>query len=109
MDFFLLNKSQVESTKNNSQAESKSKRDATFKTPPMLDHNDTRMNDSLLRRGHFIKMIYKPNGQYNMYKGYIGEIRDYRRGQDYAMIILHAMVNLKVMRVPIDHFVKIDY
>lgn len=100
MDFFLLNKEQP-----------KSAPQPPKQNIPSAVENAVRtdMNDSMIKRGDFIKMIYKEKGGYNMYKGYIGEIREYRKGQDYAMVILHAMVNMRLMRVPIDHFIKIDY
>lgn len=96
MDFFLLNKQQV-------QPSHCPERNGQLTQPIRTD-----MNDSIMRKGNYIKMIYKEKGGWNMYKGYIGEIRQYRKGQDFAMIILHAMANMKLMKVPIEHFIKID-
>lgn len=99
MDFFLLNKDQKSSPINETSIRSNEPNNTVR----------TDMNDSIIKKGDFIKMVYKEKGGYNMYKGYIGEIRNYRKGQDYAMVILHAMINMKLMRIPIDHFIKIDY
>lgn len=110
MDFFLLNKDHVESCpkKQDLPTNRNGVVDATQAPNPYV-FTEVSMNDSRIRRGVFIKMIYKENGHFNMYKGYIGEVREYCRGQDYAMVILHAMTNMKLLRVPIYHFVVIDY
>jgi hypothetical protein len=94
MDFFLINKQEPKQ----------------IVQPPLNSQViRTDVNDCTIKRGDFIKMVYKEKGSHNMYKGYIGEVKVYRKGQEYAMVILHAMNDMKLMRVSIDHFVKIEY
>ncbi len=58
-----------------------------------------------VRRGQYVKMIYKENSELNSFKGYIGEIKDYKKGNDHALLILHAQIYPKLTKVPLDHFV----
>jgi hypothetical protein len=62
-----------------------------------------------IRRGTQIKIIRVKNSILNVYKGYIGEIRDYRRGQDYAMVTLNAVNNSTPIKVPLEHFEILEY
>ncbi len=100
MDFFLLSANDTIKANTDTNKEN---------TETIKQETSTFMNSSLIKRGDYVKIIYKPNGRYNTYKGYIGEVREYRKDRDFAMVILHAMVNMKLMRIPIDHFIKIDY
>lgn len=61
-----------------------------------------------IRRGDFVKIISIPNSVLNTYKGYIGEIRDYRKNQDYALVFLHAIQTLRVVKFPLCHLVHYD-
>jgi ribosomal protein L21E len=57
------------------------------------------------RKGDTIKIVRVLGGTHNQYKGYIGEIKDYKRGSSTALVILHAMNTPQLMRVPIEHLV----
>jgi hypothetical protein len=61
-----------------------------------------------IKRGDFVKIIYLKNSSLNIYKGYVGDIREYRKDQDSAIIFLHAISSNNAIRFPIEHFVKID-
>jgi hypothetical protein len=61
-----------------------------------------------IKRGDFIKIIHVKNSNLNTYKGYIGEIREYRKDQDSAVVFLHAIPSHNTIRFPIQHFIKID-
>lgn len=61
-----------------------------------------------IRKGNFVKII-GVNGSYlNTYKGYTGEIKDYKRDQDFAIIFLHAVNQITIVKFPINHFIIID-
>ena len=61
-----------------------------------------------IKRGDFVKIIYLKNSNFNIYKGYVGDIREYRKDQNYAIIFLHAISSSNNIRFPIEHFIKID-
>lgn len=60
-----------------------------------------------VRVGERIKVVRMEGGPFNSYKGYIGEVKDYKRGQDSALVILHAVNCPKLIRMPLEHFVKL--
>ena len=57
-----------------------------------------------IKKGNFIKIIYQKNSVLNNYKGYIGEIKEYRKEQDSALIFLHAITSFRLIKFPITHF-----
>ena len=61
-----------------------------------------------IKRGDFVKIIYLKNSNLNIYKGYVGDIREYRKDQDSAIIFIHAISSSNNIRFPIEHFIKID-
>jgi hypothetical protein len=52
-----------------------------------------------------VRIIYNENSVLNSYKGYIGEIRDYKNEHDFAVIFLHGITNQTFIRFPLKHFV----
>lgn len=58
--------------------------------------------------GDVVKIVYKKNSILNSYKGYVGEIRDYKRGCDNAYIFLIAKQYKTIVNFPIDHFIVIQ-
>jgi hypothetical protein len=60
-----------------------------------------------IKSGDNIRMIHRPNSILNCYKGYIGEIKEYKKGQSYALIFLYAINTYNLIKVPIEHFIKI--
>lgn len=70
-----------------------------------LNSNSTYKN---IKTGDFIRIIYQKNSILNHYKGYIGEIKEYRKEQDSAVIFLHAISTFRLIRFPITHFIKIN-
>ena len=61
-----------------------------------------------VKKGQMVKIVRKENSNLNMYKGYLAEIRDYKKGNDYVMLVLLAVVYPKLMKFPIDHFIIQD-
>ena len=61
-----------------------------------------------IKKGDFIKIIYQKNSILNQYKGYFGEIKEYRKEQDSALIFLHAISAFQLIKFPITHFIKIN-
>lgn len=72
------------------------------------DKNDTNTYHYNLKIGDIVQIIYKPNSDYNSYKGYIGEIKDYKKDKDYALVFLYAVVQYKVVKFPLSHFILYD-
>lgn len=62
-----------------------------------------------IHKGTCIRVIYMSGSVLNVYKGYIGEVRDYRRGQDYALVTLTALNNGNLLKMPLEHFQIIDH
>lgn len=61
-----------------------------------------------IRKGTLVRIIRKPKSPHNIYKGYIGEVKEYVKNQDYAIIMLHALNTPKCFRFSLDHFVKLE-
>jgi hypothetical protein len=61
-----------------------------------------------IRVGNRIKIVRLEGGNFNHYKGYIGEVKDYKKDHPTALIIVHAVNMPKLLRVPLEHFVIID-
>jgi ribosomal protein L21E len=55
------------------------------------------------KKGDMIRIIKYNNSPLNYYKGYIGEIKSYRKGQDWALVFLHSIQTANLIRVPLQH------
>ncbi len=55
--------------------------------------------------GNNIRVIKYDNSPLNIYKGYVGEIKAYKSGQNYAMIFLHAIQTYNLIKMPLEHFI----
>ena len=58
------------------------------------------------RKGETIKVVRLENSILNQYKGYIGTIRDARKGSDICMVVLDALNSGAAIRFPKTHLVK---
>lgn len=58
-----------------------------------------------VRQGMFVKVVAIPNSALNVYKGYKGEIKEYKSGNEYAVVVLHCINNLPAVKFPLNHFV----
>jgi hypothetical protein len=59
-------------------------------------------------KGDMVKIVYLKDSILNAYKGYIGEVREYKRDQEIAIIFLHAITSKAMVKFPIEHFIKIN-
>jgi hypothetical protein len=76
-----------------------------------IQHNSNQYNLSTyknIRKGDFVKIIKLENSELNHYKGYIGEIRDYKKDQSHALIFLHARNTNTYILFPLKHLEKYD-
>lgn len=83
-----------------------------FGNPPVVTAQETINSIDTyknIKRGEFIKIIYQPNSNLNCYKGYIGEIKEYRKEQTHALVFLHAINSTQFIKFPLTHFVKYNY
>lgn len=56
------------------------------------------------KRGNFVKIVKYENSVYNLYKGYIGEIRECY--DQHAIVALEADVSNKTINIPLEHLIK---
>jgi uncharacterized protein YaiL (DUF2058 family) len=114
MDFsqFLQNsyskKNKSESSEKNVKPKnSKLKENISSNSESLLNTNnlkDSNLNIyKNLRKGNMVKIIRLQNSELNYYKGYIGEVRDYKKDQTHALIFLHAKNNNITISFPLTH------
>jgi len=76
-------------------------------TPTNLANEEVEVYKNITK-GDMVKIMGVKGSILNSYKGYIGEVRDYKRDKDSAMIFLHAIAYPTTIKFPLYHFVKID-
>ena len=119
MDFLEILKNSSNSTEKTSKQKDK------IKQNPKINKNIDNVNNNIngnsqlntnsqlnsistyknIKKGDFIKIIYQQNSILNQYKGYFGEIKEYRKEQDSAIIFLHAISVYRLIKFPITHFI----
>ena len=97
----------VDKKPNQKNSKSKTKTDYAEKTS-LCKSQSSVSNSNLdtyknLRKGNIVKVIRLENSELNYYKGYIGEVRDYKKDQNHALIFLHARNNNVVISFPLKH------
>lgn len=58
----------------------------------------------VIKKGDMVKIKAMQNSPYNVYKGYLAEIKEYKQGSDYARVFLHAVCHHNNIKLHIDHF-----
>ena len=58
-----------------------------------------------VKKGNMVRIIYNENSILNLYKGYIGEIRDYKKEHDFAIVFLHGINSQTFIKCPLQHFI----
>lgn len=61
-----------------------------------------------IRKGSMVKIIYVKNSILNSYKGYIGEVKNYKYGQDFALVFLHGIQHKCIIKFPLKHLIHIE-
>ncbi len=69
-----------------------------------MDYTQNHTVYKNVKVGDSIRVIKYGNSHLNVYKGYIGEVKAYKEGQDYAMVFLHAIQSYNLIKMPIEHF-----
>lgn len=116
MDFLEILKNSSNSTDDNIKQKDKQKQKITKNYDNSQLNTNYNSNSQLntistyknIKKGDFIKIIYQKNSILNQYKGYFGEIKEYRKEQDSALIFLHAISVYRLIKFPITHFIKIN-
>mgnify|MGYP000856562619 FL=1 len=110
MDFFqfLQNSKDTPNSKTiNKTQKKKIQETETTVTPTNLANEEVEVYKNITK-GDMVKIMGVKGSILNSYKGYIGEVRDYKRDKDSAMIFLHAITYPTTIKFPLYHFVKID-
>jgi hypothetical protein len=75
------------------------------KQDPSINQTHVSTNTfKAIRNGDMVRIIHLPNSPYNVYKGYLAEIREYKNGSEYARLFLHAVSHHNNIKLPLDHF-----
>jgi hypothetical protein len=103
MDFFSI----LQQNSNENLLQKNSKKELNKKIEnEQIYHTNSYKN---LIKGNLVKIIGIKNSTLNVYKGYIGEIKDYKKDQDFAIIFLYAIqTNAHFVKFPINHFIVTD-
>lgn len=118
MNFFQFLKNndstspKLEESKNNENVRSNFIEGSQVTSPKLDDSKNNKViekqyHSSVLKPGNRIKIIYYPNSYYNSYKGYYGEIKDYKKSQSFALVHIFTSTSTRKISLPIDHFIKI--
>lgn len=105
MDFVKLLKNSIDTTKKKEESTSntvrskKNKENANDNTTNLEIYNDIKLGD-------YVKIVYLEGSQYNDYKGYIGEVKEYKKGKDYAIIMIVSTNVPKFIKISLKHFIK---
>jgi hypothetical protein len=122
MDFFqFLQKSTDDSDSKKSKRKTKTTREHQtqddFNVPCQTDRTHIVLNETqkremeqahlYIKRGDMVRIVNVPNSMLNIYKGYIGEIKDYKIDQDSALVFLHGITSVTFIKIPLVHLIKI--
>lgn len=74
-----------------------------------LDNSGNNLeNYGNIQKGNMVQVKYMKDSTLNTYKGYIGEVKEYKRGNNYAMIFLHPLYSYKLVKMPLEHLKKLE-
>jgi hypothetical protein len=119
MDFFQFLKKSKQSTDQDAEnnTENKNLEEKVYKKTESKYINKKEINFSEakdetghvlyknVKKGNMVRIIYNENSILNLYKGYIGEIRDYKNEQDFAIVFLHGINSQTFIKCPLQHFI----
>jgi transcription antitermination factor NusG len=73
----------------------------------LKEQEDSFSNNFIeFKRGDLVRIIRLENSYLNVYKGYNGEIKVYRKGNKTASLFLETRNNANFIVFPIEHFVR---
>lgn len=115
MDFFqFLQKSTDDSDSKKSKRKTKTTREHQIEDSNVTDKvlTETKKREMeqahlYIKRGDMVRIVNVPNSMLNIYKGYIGEIKDYKIDQDSALVFLHGITSITFIKFPLVHLIKI--
>ena len=55
------------------------------------------------------RVIRLEGSSLNSFKGYLAEIKEYKKGNDHALVILHAQNVCNKIKIPVKQLAKINY
>ena len=116
MDFFQFLQKSTDNSDNSKKNTKRKIKTTTPSTKPKQDIvidkeptiSEIQQEHLYIQRGDIVKIIGVPNSILNNYKGYIGEIKDYKRDQDFALVFLHGVISLSIIKFPLTHLIKFD-
>lgn len=97
-------KEQKEPKENKPRKEKKTK-DKIINLKPDLSFQEKEEPQRNFKKGDFVIIQRMEGSPLNVYKGYFGEIKEYKYNNDIAYIILEAMNNPRRIQFPLGHFV----
>ena len=115
MDFFqfLQKSTNNDGDKKQGNYNSKKTKRKTKTTPEEIQQQDkSEIQQELekthlyVQKGDIVKIVNVPNSILNNYKGYIGEIKDYKKHQDFALVCLQGTTSLSIIKFPLIHLIK---
>ena len=116
MDFFqFLKNSKDQPTENNTEISTENnykKSKAKFINKKEINFSETKNETGHVlyknvKKGDMVRIIHNENSILNLYKGYIGEIRDYKNEQDFAIVFLHGINSQTFIKCPLQHFIPL--
>jgi len=118
MDFFsyLQNSGSSKSNQNNkvhikNEIENKNSKNINKFSNQTLKENDDDEKHIIncnFKKGEIVLIVKYNNSIFNTYKGYYAEIKEYKENSNVAHVILQALNYPTLIKMPIQHFKKLD-
>ena len=78
--------------------------------PPFIKaQSDFNFKEYVLKNHDFVKIVKYKNSPMNIYKGYNGEIKQFFKGTQYALVALEAKNGSQFIKFNVEHLVKRDF
>jgi hypothetical protein len=103
MDFFKLFKNSTSTNQNPSTSAETDKKNTSRSIQSQSTGLQAYQN---VKKGDRIMIVRLAGSPLNFYKGYLGEIREYRNGCDYAIVVLQTTCYPRLLHMPLNHFIK---
>jgi transcription antitermination factor NusG len=61
------------------------------------------------KKGDFVRIVGVKDSLLNYYKGYMGEIREYRADKEHALVFLHPVIaSTSYIKFPLEHLEHLE-